>query len=123
MLGVIAFGLALALLILHFIERAVPISYATVAFIAAAIVAAGDLKEVAGQICTTTTVYTTSTVINDLGGAEVVWAAIPQEQCTTQYTLKFDSLAALVASIAFTILALAVYVFERLGHTAGGWSV
>jgi len=107
-IGVIAFGLALALLILHFIERSIPASYAVVAFIVAAVAAAGDLKEVAGQACTTTTAA--------LGTAVQV--------CDYRYAVKHESLAALVASTGFAILALAIYVLERLAAAAagGGWS-
>ena len=103
MLGVIAFGLALALLIIHFVDRSVPITYAAAAFIMAAIIAAGDLKEVAGEVCT---------VVN------------ATRTCTYAYTVKFESLAVLIASIGFTMLTLAIHLLERLGRTAtGGWAV
>jgi hypothetical protein len=118
MLGIIAFGLALALLILHFIERSVPPSYAVAAFIAAAVVAAGDLREPAGQICTTTTTSTTTTTA-DLP----VVQAYPVETCVTRYALKFESLVALIAAVAFAVLTLAIYLLERLAADAGGWTV
>jgi hypothetical protein len=106
MLGVIAFGLALALFMLHFIERSIPISYALVAFVAAAVVAAGDLKEAAGQACTTTTAAS--------GAAGQV--------CDYRYAVKLESLAALVASVGFAVLTLVVYTLERLAAAAGGWA-
>ncbi len=97
-----AFGLALALLILHFVDRSVPLTYAAAAFIAAAIVAAGDLKEVAGETCT---------------------AVNATRTCMYEYAVKVESLAALIASIGFAMLTLALYVLERLGKAAGGWDV
>ncbi len=100
MLGIIALGLALALLILHLTNRSIPITYAVAAFIAAAIVAAGDMKEVVGEVCTV--VNTTKT-------------------CMYKYDVKADSLAALVVSIGFAALTLALYVLERLSKAAGVW--
>jgi len=111
MIGVIAFALALALLILHFAERSVPLSYAAAAFIMAAIIAGSDLREPAGQICTTTTTAAGN-------------STYPVEVCTTNYTVKFESLASLIASMGFTILTLAIYMLGRLAATAGGsWTV
>ena len=107
MVGTIAFGLALALLLLHFIERSVPLAYAAVAFIAAAVIAAGDLKEAAGQTCTTTTAAS--------GAVEQV--------CDYKYTVRQESLAALTASIGFAALTLAIYMLERLASAGGGWTV
>ncbi len=102
MLGIIAFGLALALLILHFVDRSVPLTYAAAAFIATAIVAAGDMKEVAGETCT---------------------AVNATRTCTYEYAVKIESLTALIASIGFAALTLVLYVLERLGSVAvGGWT-
>jgi uncharacterized membrane protein YidH (DUF202 family) len=102
-LGIIAFGLALALLIMHFVDRSVPLTYAVAAFIMATIVVAGDLKETAGEVCT---------------------VANATRTCTYAYTVKFESLAALIASVGFAMLTLAIYLFNRLGRTAaGGWAV
>jgi len=101
-LGLIAFGLALALLIIHLVDRSVPITYAAAAFIAAAIIAAADLKEVVGETCT---------VVN------------ATRTCTYEYAVKFESLVALVASSLFAALSLAVYLLERLGRVVtGGWT-
>jgi uncharacterized membrane protein YidH (DUF202 family) len=102
-LGIIAFGLALALLVIHFIDRSVPVAYAAAAFIAAAIVAAADMKEFAGETCKVQNATRT---------------------CTYQYTLKFESLVALIASVGFAALTLVAYVLERLGHAVSeGWDV
>ncbi len=102
MLGIIAFGLALALLIIHFIDRSVPATYAIAAFIAAAVVAAADMKEVVGETCRVENATRT---------------------CTYEYALKFESLAALLASTGFAMLALFFEFFERLWRAVGGWDV
>jgi hypothetical protein len=99
--GVIAFGLALALLIVHLVDRSVPAIYAAAAFVAAAVVASADLKEVAGETC----------VVEDAA-----------KTCTYVYAVKVESLVALVASVAFAMLTLAIYALERLGRAAGGWT-
>jgi hypothetical protein len=102
-LGIIAFGLALALLIVHFIDRSVPIIYAAAAFTAAAVVAAADLKEVVGEVCT---------VVN------------ATRTCTYQYAVKVESLAAYTASGGVAVLSLALEALGRLGRVAAdGWDV
>jgi len=101
--GILAFGLALALLIIHFVDRSVPITYAVAAFIMAAIVAAGDLREVVGEVCT---------VVN------------ATRTCVYEHTVKFESLVALVASIAFAAMSLALFLLERLSRAVSdGWDV
>jgi hypothetical protein len=118
MVSVIVFSLAVALLILHFVDRRVPIGYVLAAFIMASMVAAGDIREPAGQICVTTTSTVTTTT-----GNTTVTQTYPAEVCTTHYTLRFESLAALIASVAFTMLTLVIYVLERLaGRAGGGWT-
>jgi len=123
MVSLVVFGLAVALLVLHFVDRRVPIGYALAAFIMSAIVAAGDVRESAGQTCTTTTTTKTVTTTGPLG-VYITTQTYPVETCTVEYTLRFESLTALVASMAFTALTLLIYVLERLREAAtGGWSV
>jgi len=123
MVGVVVLALAVALLMLHFAERSIPLSYALAAFVVAAVVAAGDLREPAGQVCTTTSTTATTTTTGPLGAVNTTTQTYPVETCVARYTLRFESLVALIVSVAFAMLTLAVYVFERLGRAAGGWSV
>jgi hypothetical protein len=108
MISVIVFGLAVALLIAHMLDGRVPRGYVLAAFIASAIVAAGDVREYAGQTCTTTT--TTAD-------------AYPVTACTVYSTVNVGAVAALVASIGMALLVLAYEVLDRLGRAAGGWAV
>ena len=124
MVSLIVFGLAVALFIAHLIDGRVPRGYAAAAFIMSSIVAAGDLREPAGQTCVTTATTVTTTMGGPLGGSVVVTETYPVETCTAQYTVKVESLAALVASIAFAALALILEVLERLATAvAGDWDV
>ncbi len=102
MVSVILLGLSVALLVVHLLDGRVPRSYVLAAFIMAALVAAGDLREPAGQTCTAT---------SDV------------ETCVVNYTVKVEALAALIASIGFALLTLALEVLGRLGRAAGGWDV
>jgi hypothetical protein len=119
-ISLVVFGLAVALLVAHLLDRAVPRGYVLAAFIMSAIVAAGDLKEPAGQTCVTTAA--TVTTKGPLGGSAAVTETYPVETCTTQYAVKVESLAALVASIIFAVLVLTFEVLDRLAAT-GGWTV
>jgi len=119
MVSLIVLGLAVALLIAHLVDGRVPRGYVLAAFIMSAIVAAGDLREPAGQTCTT---YTTTVTTSDpLGGAVAVAEIRPVETCVTSYTVNMEALVALIVSITFAILAL---VFEMLGRLerAAGWT-
>jgi hypothetical protein len=107
-ISVVVFGLAVALLIAHLIDGRVPRGYVAAAFIASAVIAAGDLREYAGQVC--------DTAVTDGGDTRTA--------CAAQYTVKVEALAALVASIAFAVLALALEILSRLAAAAaGGWDV
>ena len=109
MISVIVFGLAVALLIAHMLDGRVSRGYVLAAFIASAIVAAGDVREYAGQTCTTTTTTAgTQTYVTT---------------CTVYSTVNVGAVAALVASIAMALLVLAYEVLDRLGRAAGGWAV
>jgi hypothetical protein len=123
MISLIALGLAVALLVLHFVDRRVSMGHVLAAFLAAALVSAGDLREPAGQACTTTTTTSTTTTTNSLGGTVTVTQTYPVETCTVHYTVNYEALIALIVSVAFAVLALVVYALERLGETAaGGWT-
>jgi len=99
------FGLAVALLMAHLLDSRVPRGYVLAAFIASAVVAAGDMKEPAGQTCVTS-VIDNRTV----------------ETCTVQYAPRIEALVALVASIAFAALMLVFEILDRLAAVAGGWT-
>jgi hypothetical protein len=120
MVSLIALGLAFALLIAHLIDGRVPRGYVAAAFIASAIVAAGDLREPVGQTCVTTATTVTTTTTGALGQPVTVTQTYPVETCTTHYVLRVESLAALVASIAFAMLTLILEVLSRLAAAAGG---
>ncbi|MFZ8838685.1 MAG: hypothetical protein ACO2PM_07060 [Pyrobaculum sp.] len=108
MVSLIVFGLAVALFIVHLIDGRVPRSYVAAAFIMSSIVAAGDLREPAGQTCVT--------AVTDSGDTRTV--------CAAQYAVKVEALAAFVASVGFAMLALFFEFAERLGRAAlGGWDV
>jgi hypothetical protein len=106
MVSLIALGLALALFVAHLLDGRVPRSYVVAAFIMSAVVAAGDLKEYAGQVCAT-----------------VVADGDTRTTCTAQYAVKVEALAALIASVGFAMLVLIFEVLERLAATAAGWTV
>ena len=110
MISVIAFGLAVALLIAHMLDGRISRGYVLAAFIASAIVAAGDVREYAGQTCTTTTT---------VAGAQTY----PVTTCTVYSTVNVEAVAALVASIGMALLVLAYEVLDRLGRAASGWAV
>jgi hypothetical protein len=122
--SLIVFGLAVALLIAHLLDsRSVPRGYVLAAFIASAIVAAGDMKEPAGQVCATTTTTVTTTTTDSLGMPVTTTQTYPVETCAVQYTLRVEALAALVASIVFAMLVLVLEFLSRLATaTAGGWT-
>jgi hypothetical protein len=106
--SLIVFGLAVALFVAHLVDGRVPRGYALAAFIASAVIAAGDLREYAGQVCVT--------AVTIGGSNEMV--------CTAQYSVKVEALAALIASMGFAMLVLVFELLERLGRTAaGGWDV
>ncbi len=109
MVSLVVFGLAVALFVAHLLDERVPRSYVLAAFIASAVVAAGDLREPAGQTCTVTAVASED-------DARV-------ETCVVNYTVKVETLAALVASIGFALLTLIFEVLGRLGRAASGWDV
>jgi hypothetical protein len=105
--SLIVFGLAMALFVAHLLDGRVPRGYVFAAFIASAIIAAGDLREYAGQACVTTAETSTTTTV-----------------CEARYTVKVEALSALIASIGFAILTLFFEFAERLGGAAlGGWTV
>ena len=123
MVSLVVLGLAVALLIAHFADGRVPRGYVLAAFIASAIVAAGDLREPAGQTCTTTTTTVTTTTADVLGQRIAATQTYPVETCTTHYALRVEALAALVASVMFVLLALVFEVLDRLAAAAaGGWT-
>ena len=122
MVSLIVFGLAVALLILHLLDSRVPRGYVLAAFVMSAIVAAGDLREPAGQTCTATTTTATATTTDASGQPVVVVQTYPAETCTIHYAVKVEALVALVASIAMALLALVFAVLEQLGRAAGGWT-
>ncbi len=122
MVSLIVFGLAVALLIAHFVDGRVPRGYVLAAFIASAIVAAGDLRESVGQTCATVTTTVTTTTTNNLGVRVVVAQTYPVETCMTQYAVKVEALVALIASIAMALLALVLTALERLERVAGSWT-
>ncbi len=108
MVSLIVFGLAVALLIAHFLDGRVPRGYVLAAFVMSAVVASGDLREPAGQTCTVT----------------AVTPDVRVEECAVNYTVKVEALAALIASIGFAMLTLVLYILERLASAAvGGWGV
>jgi len=100
-LSLVVFGFAVALLVAHLLDGRVPRPYVIAAFIMSAVVAAGDLREYAGQVCTT---------------------ADAQTVCTARYIVKVEALAALIASAGFAALTLALEVLSRLAGAAG-WDV
>jgi len=108
-ISLIAFGLAVALLVVHVLDDRVSRGYVLAAFIASAVVAAGDLREYAGQTCTTTT-------------TAVATQTYPVTTCTIYSTVNVGAVAALVASIAMALLVLVYEVLDRLGRVAGGWT-
>ena len=121
MISLIAFGLAVALLIVHLLDGRVPRGYVLATFIASAVVAAGDIREYAGQTCVTATATTTTTTTTGaLGQPVTVTQTYPVETCTAHYTVKVEALVALVASIAMALLALVYEVLDRLA--AAGWT-
>ena len=123
MVSLIVFGLAIALLIAHLLDGRVPRGYVLAAFILSAIVAAGDMREPAGQVCATTTTTVTTTTTNSLGMPVTTTQTYPIETCTAQYTLRIEALVALVASVSFAMLVLVFEVLSRLAAAAaGGWT-
>ena len=123
MVSLIAFGLAVALLIVHLLDGRVPRGYVLAAFIASALVAAGDVREHTGQTCTTMTTTAATTTTGALGQPVAVVQTYPVTTCTAHYTVNVGAVAALVASIAMALLVLVYEVLDRLGRTAGGWTV
>jgi hypothetical protein len=123
MISLIAFGLAVALLIVHILDGRVPRGYVLAAFIASAVVAASDVREYAGQTCTTTTTTATTTTTDALGQPVAVAQTYPVTTCTIYSTVNVGAVAALVASTAMALLVLAYEVLDRLGRAASGWSV
>jgi hypothetical protein len=121
-ISLIAFGLAVALLIVHMLDSRVPRGYVLAAFIMSAIVAAGDLREYAGQTCTTTNTTTTTTTTGASGQPVAVVQTYPVETCTIYSTVNVGAVAALAASIAMALLVLVYEVLDRLGRAAGGWT-
>ena len=106
-------------MIVH-LDGRVPRSYVLAAFIMSAIVAAGDIREYAGQTCTTTTTTATTTTTTGASGQPVaVVQTYPVETCTVYSTVDVGAVAALVASIAMTLLVLTYEVLDRLGRAAG----
>jgi len=99
------FGLAVALLVAHLLDRRVPRGYVLAAFIASAVVASGDLREPVGQTC----------VVSVIDSRTV-------ENCTAQYAVKAEAVVALAASIAFAAMTLAFEMLDRLAAAAGGWT-
>ena len=123
MVSLIVFGLAIALLIAHLLDGRVPRGYVLATFILSAIVAAGDMREFAGQACATTTTTVTTTTTNSLGVPVTTTQTHPVETCAVQYTLRIEALVALVASVAFAMLVLIFEVLSRLAAAAaGGWT-
>jgi hypothetical protein len=116
--SLIALGLAVALLVAHLVDERVPRGYVLAAFIASAIVAAGDLKESAGQTCTTATSTSTTTTTDALGMPVTVVQTYTAETCVTRYAVKAEALVALVVSIAMTLLVLVFETLGRLGRVA-----
>jgi hypothetical protein len=119
-ISLIAFGLAVALLIAHILDGRVPRGYVLAAFTASALVAAGDVREYAGQTCTTTTTTAATTTTN---ASAAVAQTYPVETCKVYSTVNVGAVAALTASIAMALLVLAYEVLDRLGRAAGGWTV
>ena len=122
MISLIAFGLAVALLIAHMLDGRVPRGYVLAAFIASALVAAGDIREYAGQTCTTTTTAATTTTTSALGQPVAVVQTYPVTTCTIYSTVNVGAVAALVASTAMALMVLVYEVLDRLGRAAGGWT-
>ena len=106
MVSLIVFGFAVALFIAHLIDGRVPRGYVAAAFIMSAVVAAGDLREPAGQVCVT--------AVTDDGNTQMT--------CTAQYAVKVEALAALIASVGFAILVLILEAMGRLADAAAGWT-
>jgi hypothetical protein len=106
--SLVAFSLAVALLIVHMLDGRVPRGYVLAAFVASAVIAAGDLREAAGETCTTVTAVTSGDVVTT---------------CVVNYTVKVEALVALIASIALAMLTLVIDVLGRLGRAVGGWDV
>ena len=131
MISLIVFGFAVALLIVHILDSRVPRGYVLAAFIASAVIAAGDVREYAGQSCTTTATATTTavtTTTTTTKGSTVVQTypvtrTYSVETCAIYNTVDVGALAALVASIAMSLLVLAYEVLDRLGRAASGWTV
>ena len=121
MLSLVVFGFAMALFVVHLLGGRVRRDYVLAAFIMSAIVAAGDLREYAGQVCTmsTSTTTTTSGPLDSLDSAVQTYSV---EVCEVRYTVKVEALIALIASIGFTMVALALEVLSRLA-AAAGWGV
>jgi hypothetical protein len=105
-ISLIAFGLAVALLVAHLLDGRVSRSYVLAAFIASALIAVGDLREHVGQVCVTAV-----TVVGDT-----------RMTCEVQYAVKVEALAALIASIGFAMLVLVLEALGRLAATAVGWT-
>jgi len=122
MVSLIVFGLAVALLIAHLLDGRVPRGYVLAAFIAASLVAAGDIREHVGQTCATTTTTTTTTTTDVLGQRVTTTQTYPVTTCTVYSTVNVGAVAALVASIAMALLVLMYEVLDRLGRAAGGWT-
>ena len=109
-------------MIVHLLDGRVPRGYVLAAFIASAVVAAGDIREYAGQTCATTTTTTTTTTTGASGQPAVVAQTYPVTTCTIYSAVNVGAVAALVASIAMALLVLAYEVLDRLGRAAGGWT-
>jgi len=122
MVSLIVLGLAVALLIAHLLGH-VPRAYVLAAFMASAVVAAGDLRMPAGQTCATTTSTSATTTTNALGVVDTITQTYTVETCTTRYAVKVEALAALVVSTAMALLVLVYEVLSRLARAAGGWTV
>ena len=120
MVSLILLGIAIALLIVHMLDGRVQKGHVLAAFMLSAVAAVGDLREVAGQTCVTTT--TTATAANPVGMPNV--QTHPVTICTASYAVKVEALAALIASIGFAMLVLVLEMFDRLGRAASeGWEV
>ena len=123
MISAVVFGLAVALLIAHVLDGRVPRGYVLAAFIASAIVAAGDIREHTGQTCVTAATTVTATTTDASGQPAAVVQTYPVTTCTVYSTVNVEAVAALVASIAMALLVLAYEILDRLGRAAGGWAV
>jgi len=109
-------------LIVHIVDGRVPRGYVLAAFITSALVAAGDIREYAGQTCATTTTAATTTTTGVSGQPVVVVQTYPVTTCTIYSTVNVGAVAALVASIAMALLVLVYEVLDRLGRAATSWT-